>query len=162
MSQRSASLPPSVRSGPSGPDATDALDPEGILRSHGLRVTRSRLAVLTALGQGAHLDAEAVAAGARAALGTLSTQAVYDALHAFTRVGVVRRIEPAGHPARYETRVGDNHHHLVCRSCGATVDVDCVQALAPCLEPDTTYGFAIEEAEVTFWGICPLCTARTS
>ena len=135
--------------------------PESVLRSRGLRVTRSRLAVLTALRQGAHLDAEAVAAGARAQLGTLSTQAVYDALHAFTRAGVVRRIEPAGHPARYETRVGDNHHHLVCRSCGATVDVDCVHGAAPCLEPAITYGFAVEEAEVTFWGICPVCLPAT-
>ena len=161
MSQRSASPAPCVPSGPSGSDAPHALDPEGILRSRGLRVTRSRVAVLTALAHGEHLDAEAIAAGARAALGSLSTQAVYDALHAFTRAGVVRRIEPAGHPARYETRVGDNHHHLVCRSCGTTVDVDCVQGAAPCLDPGATYGFAIEEAEITFWGICPPCTAST-
>ena len=164
MSQRSASPAPSAPSNPPrppDPDAPDALEPERVLRSRGLRVTQSRLAVLSALSQGAHLDAEAVAAGARALLGTLSTQAVYDALHAFTRAGVVRRIEPAGHPARYETRVGDNHHHLVCRSCGATADVDCVQGAAPCLEPATTYGFVIEEAEVTFWGICPSCTDRS-
>jgi len=135
-------------------------DPEALLRSHGLRVTRPRLAVLAALQAAAHLDAEAVAVGARARLGTLSTQAVYDALHAFTRAGVVRRIEPAGHPARYETRVEDNHHHLVCRSCGDTVDIDCVTGAAPCLSPDTTYGFVVEEAEVTFWGTCAVCTAQ--
>jgi len=132
-------------------------DPAEVLRSCGLRVTKPRLAVLAALREGQHLDAEAVAVGARARLGSLSIQAVYDALHAFTRAGVIRRIEPAGHPARYETRVGDNHHHLVCRSCGATVDIDCTQGPAPCLVPDATYGFAIEDAEVTFWGICSQC-----
>jgi Fur family ferric uptake transcriptional regulator len=138
-----------------------APDPEGVLRACGLRVTRSRLAVLAALQEGSHLDAEEVAVGARARVGTLSTQAVYDALHAFTRAGVIRRIEPAGHPARYETRVGDNHHHLVCRSCGTTVDTDCVRGAAPCLEPADTYGFALDEAEVIFWGTCPVCATST-
>ena len=140
---------------------SSAPEPEHLLRARGLRVTRPRLAVLAALQEGAHLDAEAVAAGARTRLGTLSIQAVYDALHAFTRAGVVRRIQPAGHPALYETRVDDNHHHLTCRVCGTTVDIDCVRGAAPCLDPAQTYGFAVEEVEVTFWGTCPQCSSTT-
>jgi Fur family ferric uptake transcriptional regulator len=90
-------------------------------------------------------------------LGTVSTQAVYDCLEALAGAGLARRIEPAGHPARYESRVGDNHHHLVCRSCGATVDVDCAVGAAPCLTPSSSHGFLVEEAEVVFWGRCPEC-----
>ena len=128
------------------------------LRRAGLRVTASRLAVLTAvLGEGQHRDAEAIAEAARRQIGALSTQAVYDNLHILEQAGLVRRIQPSGHPGRYEARVGDNHHHLVCRRCGATADVDCITGAAPCLEPSATYGFVVEEAEVIFWGLCPEC-----
>jgi len=128
------------------------------IRQAGLRVTASRLAVLSAvLGEGQHRDAEAIAEAARRQLGALSTQAVYDNLHALEGAGLVRRIQPSGHPGRYEARVGDNHHHLVCRRCGVTADVDCTVGAAPCLEPSATNGFAVEEAEIIFWGLCPQC-----
>ena len=128
------------------------------LRSAGLRVTAPRLAVLTAVvGEGQHRDAEAIAEAARKRLGTLSTQAVYDNLHVLEGAGLVRRIQPSGHPARYEARVGDNHHHIVCRSCGLTADVDCTVGAAPCLEPSADHGFIVQEAEVIFWGLCPRC-----
>jgi Fur family transcriptional regulator, stress-responsive regulator len=104
-----------------------------------------------------HPNAEAIAARARALIGTLSTQAVYDTLHTLTRAGLLRRIEPAGGPARFETRVADNHHHLVCRSCGAARDVDCVLGDAPCIVAGDGGGFVVDEAEVTFWGLCPAC-----
>jgi Fur family ferric uptake transcriptional regulator len=104
-----------------------------------------------------HPAAETIATGARVLIGTLSTQAVYDTLHALTRVGLLRRIELAGGPTRFETRVADNHHHLVCRSCGAAHDIDGVQGAAPCLLPADAGGFEIDEAEVTFWGLCPAC-----
>ena len=128
------------------------------LRGAGLRVTAPRLAVLTlVMGEGRHRDAEAIADAARKRLGTLSTQAVYDNLHILEQAGLLRRIQPAGHPARYEARVGDNHHHIVCRGCGLTADVDCVVGAAPCLEPSATHGFHVQEAEVIFWGLCPQC-----
>jgi Fur family transcriptional regulator, stress-responsive regulator len=128
------------------------------LRARGLRVTAPRLAVFRAVAETpGHPDVEMVAARARALIGTLSTQAVYDALHALTAAGLLRRIEPAGSPARFETRVGDNHHHVVCRVCGAVADVDCVAGGAPCLAPPEARGFLIDEAEVTFWGLCPDC-----
>ena len=128
------------------------------IREAGLRVTASRLAVLLAvMGEGQHRDAEAIAAAARRHLGALSTQAVYDNLHVLEGAGLVRRIQPSGHPGRYEARVGDNHHHLVCRHCGVTTDVDCAVGAAPCLEPSDTSGFAVEEAEIIFWGLCPQC-----
>jgi Fe2+ or Zn2+ uptake regulation protein len=128
------------------------------LRHAGLRVTGPRLAVLTAvLGEGQHRDAEAIADAARTRLGTLSTQAVYDNLHILEDAGLVRRIQPSGHPARYEMRVGDNHHHIVCRRCGTVADVDCAVGEAPCMEPYATHGFIVQEAEVIFWGLCPLC-----
>lgn len=128
------------------------------LRQAGLRVTASRLAVLTAvLGEGQHRDADAIADAARRQLGTLSTQAVYDNLHILEEAGLVRRIQPSGHPGRYEARVGDNHHHLVCRRCGLTADVDCAVGAAPCLEPSIEHGFVVETAEVIFWGLCPQC-----
>lgn len=127
------------------------------LRAAGLKVTGPRLAVLEALvAAGPHSDADAIAAAARAK-GSISTQAVYDGLNALSRVGIVRRIEPAGHPARYELRVGDNHHHVICRRCGLTRDVDCAVGTAPCLVASDDGGFVIEEAEVTFWGLCPDC-----
>jgi Fe2+ or Zn2+ uptake regulation protein len=128
------------------------------LRRSGLRVTAPRLAVLQAvLGEGQHRDAEAIAAAARIRIGALSTQAVYDNLHMLEDAGLIRRIQPAGHPARYEARVGDNHHHVVCRSCGLTADVDCAVGAAPCLEPSNDHGFVVQEAEVIFWGLCPQC-----
>ena len=129
----------------------------GALRHGGLRVTAPRLAVLSVVTEGKHMTAEQVAMAARARVGTISTQAVYDVLGVLTRGGFVRRIEPAGSPARYETRVGDNHHHAVCRSCGAIADVDCVIGDPPCVTPAEADGFAIDEAEVTLWGICPDC-----
>jgi Fur family transcriptional regulator, stress-responsive regulator len=133
-----------------------------LLRARGLRVTASRLAVLETLSSlPAHVTVEQVEAGARARLGTLSTQAVYDIMRAFHGAGIVRRIEPAGSPALYETRVGDNHHHLVCRDCGRTVDVDCAVAEAPCLSPADAAGFEVDEAEVIFWGRCPDCRSES-
>jgi Fur family ferric uptake transcriptional regulator len=132
------------------------------LRERGLRVTAARVAIYRAVVETpGHPDVEAVAARARGLIGTLSTQAVYDTLHTLTAAGLLRRIEPAGSPARFETRVGDNHHHVVCRACGAAQDIDCVTGEAPCLSPDNTGGFLIDEAEVTFWGLCPACQRRT-
>jgi Fur family ferric uptake transcriptional regulator len=133
---------------------------EDELRARGLRVTAARVAVYRAVAElPGHPDAEAIADGARALIGTLSTQAAYDTLHTLTRAGLLRRIEPAGSPARFETRVADNHHHIVCRSCGAAHDIDCIVGHAPCLVPGETAGFVVDEAEVTFWGICPDCQA---
>jgi len=139
----------------STPPAAASLDR---LRSAGLRVTAPRLAVLDALPVGAHRDVEEIASGARSAIGALSTQAVYDILRAFSTAGLVRRIEPAGSPARYESRVGDNHHHVVCRSCGRAEDVDCAVGAVPCLQPINSAGFVVDEAEVTYWGYCPACS----
>jgi Fe2+ or Zn2+ uptake regulation protein len=128
----------------------------------GLRVTAARVAILETVQAGDHLGAEAIAAGVRDRVGHVSTQAVYEALNALTAMGLIRRIEPAGSPARYEGRIGDNHHHLVCRRCGAVADVDCVVGQAPCLEPADAAGFVVDEADVTFWGVCPDCHARGS
>jgi Fur family ferric uptake transcriptional regulator len=130
------------------------------LRTAGLRVTRPRLAVLDVLRGGGHLDADEIATQVRERLHPVSTQAVYDVLGALSRAGLVRRIEPAGSPARYEVRVGDNHHHVVCRGCGAIADVNCGVGGAPCLDPDNASGFEVDGAEVTFWGLCPACQAR--
>ena len=139
--------------------ATDAAEATAErLRERGLKVTGPRLAVLAAMEElGGHPDADAIGTAARARLGSLSTQAVYDILNALTQANLVRRIEPAGSPARYETRVGDNHHHLVCRVCGTTRDVDCAVGHAPCLQPSDNLGFAVDQAEVIFWGTCPDC-----
>ncbi|WP_029252673.1 Fur family transcriptional regulator [Paraoerskovia marina] len=128
------------------------------LRSRGLRVTAPRLAVLAALDGNPHADTDFLVRAVRERLGTVSTQAVYDVLRVLTAASLIQRIEPAGHPARYELRVGDNHHHAVCRLCGAVVDVDCSVGHAPCLIPQTDHGFTIESAEVTYWGTCPDCT----
>lgn len=128
------------------------------LRERGLRVTSPRLAVLRAVSEiGDHPDVEQITAHARERLGTVSTQAVYDSVRALTDAGLLRRIEPAGSPARFETRVGDNHHHVVCRRCGTARDIDCAVGAAPCLEPSGLGGFVIDEAEITFWGLCPDC-----
>lgn len=134
-------------------------DTDNRLRAAGLRVTRPRLAVLAELTRRPHSDVETIAAGARAQLGSLSTQAVYDVVHALTAVGLVRRIEPAGSPARYEIETGNNHHHLVCRDCGSVVDVDCATGSAPCLAASDDAGYVVDEAEVTYWGVCPACQA---
>jgi Fur family transcriptional regulator, stress-responsive regulator len=134
-----------------------AADLESALRAAGLRVTRPRMAVLDAVHTHPHLDTEALIGAARARMGTVSHQAVYDVLRVLTDTGLVRRIQPQGSVARYEARVGDNHHHLVCRSCGAIVDVDCAVGEAPCLSPSDDAGFVVDEAEVVFWGRCPAC-----
>jgi Fe2+ or Zn2+ uptake regulation protein len=133
------------------------------LRGAGLRVTAARVALLETVRHGDHLDVDAIAAGGRERLGHVSLQAVYEALHALTEAGLVRRIEPTGSPARFEGRIGDNHHHLVCRSCGLVADVDCAVGDAPCLTASDDRGFSIDEAEVIYWGLCPSCsTARSS
>ncbi|WP_306189172.1 MULTISPECIES: Fur family transcriptional regulator [unclassified Streptomyces] len=133
------------------------------LRGAGLRVTAARVALLETVREGDHLGVEAIASGVRERVGHVSLQAVYEALHALTAAGLVRRIEPAGSPARFEGRVGDNHHHVVCRSCGAVADVDCAVGEAPCLTASDDHGFAIHEAEVIYWGLCPDCsTSRSS
>jgi Fe2+ or Zn2+ uptake regulation protein len=131
------------------------------LRGAGLRVTAARVALLEAVRRGDHLGVEALAAAVRDRVGHVSLQAVYEALHALTAAGLIRRIEPAGSPARFEGRVGDNHHHVVCRSCGAVADVDCAVGAAPCLTASQDHGFSIDEAEVIYWSLCPACsTAR--
>src|ERR1700758_5117660 len=131
------------------------------LRGAGLRVTAARVALLESVRDGDHLDVEAIASGVRERVGHISLQAVYDALHALTTAKLIRRIEPAGSPARFEGRVGDNHHHVLCRSCGAVADVDCAVGDAPCLTASDDHGFSIDEAEVIYWGLCPDCsTAR--
>ncbi|RYG84097.1 transcriptional repressor [bacterium] len=138
------------------------MDPRERLRGAGLRATGPRLAVLRALETtGPHADADDVAQAVRRE-GKISVQAVYDGLAVLTLVGLVRRIEPAGHPARFELRAGDNHHHVVCRRCGTMRDVDCVVGAAPCLEPSDLAGFAVDEAEITFWGLCPDCQPAVS
>lgn len=132
-------------------------DPAVRLRAAALRVTAPRVAVLSEVAARPHADVDTIARGVRARLGSVSTQAVYDVLRALTRAGLVRRLEPAGSPALFEARTADNHHHVVCRSCGTVRDVDCAVGHAPCLEPSATGGFLVDEAEVTFWGLCPRC-----
>jgi Fur family ferric uptake transcriptional regulator len=130
-----------------------------MLRGAALRVTRPRLAVLSAVHRDPHADTDTVIRAVRADLGDVSHQAVYDVLRALTAAGLVRRIQPSGSVARYESRVADNHHHVVCRSCGAIADVDCAVGAAPCLTASDGNGFAIDEAEVIYWGRCPECLA---
>ncbi|MEV6658056.1 Fur family transcriptional regulator [Nocardia fluminea] len=137
-------------------------DFEQMLRAASLRVTAPRLAVLTAVHQHPHTDTDTILSRVRATLGTVSQQAVYDVLRALTSAGLLRRIQPMGTVARYETRVGDNHHHLVCRSCGVIVDVECAVGDAPCLSPFDGRGFVVDEAEVIYWGRCPDCTTSLS
>ena len=127
------------------------------LRVAQLRVTRPRVAVLDAVAAHPHADTDTIIDAARAELGDVSHQAVYDVLRALTSADLLRRIQPSGSVARYETRVGDNHHHVVCRSCGAIADVDCAHGAAPCLTASTSHGFSIDEAEVIYWGQCPDC-----
>jgi Fe2+ or Zn2+ uptake regulation protein len=132
------------------------------LRAAGMRVTSTRVAVYEVLVDAGHLEADTVARRVADRLGGVSRQTVYDALGVLCEIGLVRRIEPAGSPAAlYESRVADNHHHIVCRSCGSVTDVDCVTGLAPCLDASDTHGFVVDEAEVTFWGLCPDCQKRS-
>ena len=141
---------------------THAADYAGQLRAADLRVTRPRLAVLEAVHSHPHADTETLFSAVRAGLPEVSRQAVYDVLAALTSSGLVRRIQPSGSVARYESRVGDNHHHVVCRNCGVIADVDCAVGEAPCLTPsddEALDGFVLDEAEVLFWGLCPDCSA---
>ncbi len=134
------------------------------LRAAALRVTRPRIAVMEAVHANPHADTETIFGAVRAGLPEVSRQAVYDVLNALTAVGLVRRIQPSGSVARYESRIGDNHHHVVCRSCGVIADVDCAVGEAPCLTPsengDVLDGFVLDEAEVIYWGLCPDCSAK--
>jgi Fe2+ or Zn2+ uptake regulation protein len=134
-------------------------DKAALLRRHGLQVTAQRLAVLRAVSEQPHSTTADVAARVRAQIGSVSLQAVYDALSVLTDEGIIRRIQPAGSPARYEDRVEDNHHHLICRACGRTVDVDCAVGETPCLTAAEDRGYLIDEAEVIYWGRCPQCLA---
>jgi Fe2+ or Zn2+ uptake regulation protein len=137
---------------------TGSPNPAAAMRRVGLRVTASRLAVLAALAENApHSSADAVVGAVRARLGDGSAQTVYNVLRTLTDVGLVRRIEPAGRPGLYELRVGDNHHHIVCRGCGAIADVECAVGDTPCLTAADDLGYEIDEAEVTYWGLCPEC-----
>ncbi|MEH3128727.1 MAG: Fur family transcriptional regulator [Mycolicibacterium neoaurum] len=133
-----------------------------MLRAAGLRVTRPRLVVMDAVQENPHADTDTIFLAARRVLSDISRQTVYDALGALTTVGMVRRIQPAGATARYESRVGDNHHHLVCRSCGTIADVDCAVGEAACLSASDDLGFEIDEAEVIYWGLCPECVRKRS
>ena len=141
-------------------DAERSTAPEAqadLLRQHGVQVTAQRIAVMDAVGSLPHATADEIAEAARDGIGAISRQAVYDVLGVLENRGIVRRIQPAGSPARFERRVADNHHHLVCRSCGAIEDVDCAVGTAPCLRPSNDHGFTIDEADVTYWGTCPSC-----
>ncbi|MCO6042647.1 transcriptional repressor [Aeoliella sp. ICT_H6.2] len=135
-------------------------NPANLLRERGLQVTAQRLAVLRAVSARPHSTADAVAEGVRAEIGTISRQAVYDALGILSEKGIIRRIQPAGSPALYEDRVDDNHHHVICRNCGKTVDVDCAVGETPCLTAADDSGYLIDEAEVIYWGTCPECRAK--
>ncbi len=133
-----------------------------LLRQHGVQVTAQRLAVLNAVSESPHVTADSVIQTAKAQLGAISRQSVYDALGVLVDHGIIRRIQPAGSPARYETRVGDNHHHLICSSCQRLVDIDCAVGAMPCLIPDDDHGFRLDEAEVIYWGVCPECAPQTA
>jgi Fur family ferric uptake transcriptional regulator len=137
-----------------------ASDPAELLRTRGIQVTAQRLAVFRAVMGKPHITADAVAEAVRAEIGAISLQAVYDCLSVLVEEGLIRRIQPAGSPARFEDRVGDNHHHLICRVCGRTVDVDCAVGFAPCLTAVDGKGYEIDEAEVVYWGRCPKCRGK--
>lgn len=139
-----------------------AKDPAALLRQRGLQVTAQRLAVFRAVASSPHITADGVAEVVRAEIGAISHQSVYDALGVLATEGLIRRIQPAGSPARFEDRVNDNHHHLICRTCGRTVDVDCAVGFAPCLAATDDRGYEIDEAEVVYWGRCPDCVAAAS
>jgi Fur family transcriptional regulator, stress-responsive regulator len=135
---------------------------DGLLRQHGLQVTAQRLAVLRAVTDRPHSTADGIYTAVRAEIGAISRQAVYDALAVLTDKGLLRRIQPAGSPARYEDRVGDNHHHLICRACNRMVDVDCAVGDTPCLTAADDSGYEVDEAEVIYWGRCPECVAAAA
>jgi Fur family ferric uptake transcriptional regulator len=137
-------------------------DPADLLRQRGIQVTAQRLAVMRAVSSEPHITADAVAEAVRAEIGAISLQSVYDALSVLVTEGLIRRIQPAGSPARFEDRVGDNHHHLICRVCGRVVDVDCAVGKAPCLNASDDSGYEIDEAEVAYWGRCPDCLDKSS
>lgn len=138
--------------------ATDAAE---LLRQRGIQVTAQRLAVLRAVSSEPHITADAVADAVRNQIGAISLQSVYDALNVLVAEKLIRRIQPAGSPARFEDRVDDNHHHLICRSCGKMVDVDCALGRAPCLKARNDNGYEIDEAEVVYWGRCPGCLGKS-
>src|SRR5688572_14544613 len=138
-----------------------ASEPADLFRQRGIQVTAQRLAVFRAVSSQPHITADAVADVVRAKIGAISLQSVYDALALLVTEGLIRRIQPAGSPARFEDRVGDNHHHLICRICGRLVDIDCAVGAAPCLAVGDDQGYEIDEAEVAYWGRCPECIART-
>ena len=147
---------------PSTDPAIDpATDPAGVLRQRGVQVTAQRLAVMRAVANRSHATADDVADAVRSEIGAISRQAVYDALSILADHSLIRRIQPAGSPARFEDRVGDNHHHLICRTCGRMVDVDCAVGDTPCLTAADDSGYEIDEAEVVYWGRCPECVAAT-
>jgi Fur family ferric uptake transcriptional regulator len=131
--------------------------PTEVLRQHGIQVTAQRIAVLKAVAGAPHSTADMIADTAKSDIGAISRQSVYDALGLLAERGLVRRIQPIGSPALYENRVGDNHHHVICRQCGRVEDVDCAQGEMPCLTAFDPQGFAIDEADVTYWGLCPVC-----
>jgi Fe2+ or Zn2+ uptake regulation protein len=133
-----------------------------MLRESALRVTRPRIAVLSAVRDHPHADTHSIIGAVRKDLGEVSHQTVYDALRALTAAGLLRQIQPSGSVARYESRIADNHHHIVCRSCGAMADVDCAVGATPCLTPSADHGYTIDEAEVIYWGLCPSCSATPS
>lgn len=135
-------------------------DPAEVLRQHGIQVTAQRLAVLRAVTGRPHITADGVAEVVRAEIGAISRQSVYDALGVLVAEGLIRRIQPAGSPARFEARVGDNHHHVICRTCGRMNDVDCAVGSVPCLTAADDMGYEIDEAEVIYWGRCPECASR--
>lgn len=137
-------------------------DLQQLLRGAALRVTRPRVAVLSAVYANPHADTDSIIRAVRQNLPEVSHQTVYDSLHTLTNAGLVRRIQPSGSVARYESRVGDNHHHVVCRSCGVVADADCAVGAAPCLTASDDNGFSIDEAEVTYWGLCPGCSTTSS
>ena len=136
------------------------VDPADLLRQHGIQITAQRLAVLRAVSGQPHITADGVAEVVRGEIGAISRQSVYDALGLLVEKRLLRRIQPVGSPARFEDRVGDNHHHLICRICGRVVDVDCAVGSAPCLTAADEQGFEIDEAEVAYWGRCPECAAQ--
>lgn len=138
-----------------GEGMADAFDQ--LLRQHGVQVTAQRLAIMQAVSAGNHATADELADGVRGVIGSISRQAVYDTLGVLVEKNLIRRIQPAGSAARYEDRVGDNHHHLICRTCGKTFDIDCAIGEVPCLTADDDHGFEINEAEVIYWGHCPSC-----
>jgi Fur family transcriptional regulator, stress-responsive regulator len=136
-------------------------DAAALLRERGIQVTAQRLAVMRAVSGQPHITADAIAEVVRTEIGAISLQAVYDALGLLVSEGLIRRIQPSGSPARYEDRVGDNHHHLICRICGRVVDVDCAVGSTPCLKPNNDRGYEIDEAEVAYWGRCPDCLGKS-